>query len=43
MGQLDRYARAISESKEYGSLPCYKVYLAPEGFIPEKMSGIGSP
>jgi len=39
LGQLERYARAISESKEYGSMFSYKVYLTPEGFIPEKNVG----
>lgn len=36
LNQLDKYTKVINESEEYGSLPCYKIYLTPNGEIPEK-------
>lgn len=36
LSQLDKYTNVISESEKYNSLPCYKIYLTPNGVVPEK-------
>ena len=36
LGQLDKYTKVISESEKYNSLPCYKIYLTPNGVVPPK-------
>jgi len=36
LSQLDKYTNVISESEKYNSLPCYKIYLTPNGVVPDK-------
>lgn len=36
LAQLDKYTKVIRESEKFNSLPCYKIYLTPNGVVPDK-------